>query len=224
MQEKSIANIELISIIGYQYPKETSSKKCKYALYKCYCGNTFRAIVGNVKKGTTTSCGCFHKKVVSKNMSTHGLSNTRLYNTWGHITGRVENKNNSDFEYYGGRGITMSAEWRNDFMSFYNWAIQNGYEEDLTIDRINNDGNYEPDNCRWVTRTIQSRNTRKIMAINKSGYRGVSWSKKDKKWRTQITINNKTKCIGHFTTALESAKAYDKYVIENNLEHTKNFT
>jgi len=152
----------------------------------------------------------------------HNLTNHRLYNILKMMKQRVYNKKHTNYDYYGGRGITICDEWRNDFMSFYNWSIENGYQEDLTIDRINVNGNYEPSNCRWATRAVQSRNTKKIRSSNTSGYRGVYFEKRRNLWRATIDVNNKTISIGFFKTALEASKAYDLYVIKNNLEHTTN--
>ena len=125
--------------------------------------------------------------------------------------------------YYGGKGIKVCEEWSNSFDAFKQWALQNGYKDKLTIDRIDNNGNYEPSNCRWVTDSIQKRNTRKIMATNTSGYRGVIWHKQNKKWRARIYYNNKKHSLGCYDSKIEAAKAYDRHIIVNNLEHTKNF-
>ena len=88
----------------------------------------------------------------------HGLRRTRLFSIWANMLTRCHNPKFIRYYRYGGRGITVCDEWRNDFMSFYNWAMANGYDDSLTIDRINNDGNYEPSNCRWVTIKIQCNN------------------------------------------------------------------
>jgi hypothetical protein len=90
----------------------------------------------------------------------HGMSNTRLYKIWSNMKARCENPNNDKFYNYGGRGIQVCLAWR-DFMVFYNWAMVNGYDDTLTIDRKNNDGNYEPENCRWITLAEQQTNKRK---------------------------------------------------------------
>lgn len=88
----------------------------------------------------------------------HGMTGTRIYKLWGHMKERCYNKNSTNYDRYGGRGIQVCEEWKNDFMSFYNWAMENGYQENLTLDREDNDGNYEPSNCRWVTFKEQENN------------------------------------------------------------------
>jgi hypothetical protein len=117
-----------------------------------------------------------------------------------------------------GRGITICEEWL-DIHNFYNWAMLNGYEENkgLSIDRIDNDGNYCPENCRWTTSTIQNRNQR-IRKDNTSGYKGVFFRKDNNNFRVIITVNKKRINLGAFPTAEEGAIAYNNYIIENNLE------
>ena len=110
----------------------------------------------HLKSGKIKSCGCLNKQGNPK----HGLRYTRLYRIWINMKTRCYNKNTNRYKDYGARGITICNEWRNDFMSFYNWSMNNGYDENLTIDRINNDKNYEPSNCRWITVKEQNRNKR----------------------------------------------------------------
>ena len=139
-----------------------------------------------------------------------------MYNIWSLLKDRVLNPKHKHYNDYEGRGITICDEWL-DVQNFYNWAMSNGYSDELSIDRIDNNGNYCPENCRWTTKTIQCRNQR-IRKNNKSGYRGVSYNKRDKNFKAQITVNKKNKCLGHSSTPLEGAIAYNNFIIENNLE------
>jgi len=94
----------------------------------------------------------------------HGESYVRLHNIWGLMKQRILNPNSKNYKYYGGRGITICPEWTNDYIVFRDWALNNGYKEGLQIHR-ENDGNYEPDSCRWVTRTENLRHTRKTITM-----------------------------------------------------------
>ena len=210
----------LIEDLGYLYPNENSKSKARFGIYKCgFCGTKFKALTFNVKNGNTKSCGCYQKRRTSESNKTHGLGYTRLYNIWANMKDRVFNTKNKQYNDYGGRGITICDEWKNDFMSFHDWAITNGYEEDkgLSIDRIDNDENYCPENCRWTTSIIQNRNKR-ISKNNTSGYKGVCYPKGNNKYLAQIYVNNKNIHLGYFQTAVEGAVAYNNYIIENNLE------
>ena len=208
----------LIEDLGMVFATENSKQKARFGIYKCgFCDNEFKACIRNVKRGNTNSCGCYQKQKVSESNKKHGRIDTRLYNIWSKLKGRVLNPKNENYINYGGRGITICDEWKNDFMSFYNWAMKNGYSDELSIDRIDNDRGYSPENCRWVTKTIQSRNQR-MQKNNTSGYKGVSYYKRDGKYQTYITIKYKTIRLGYFDTAEEGAVAYNNYIIENNLE------
>ncbi len=212
----------LIKDLGMMFPTEKSKIKYRFGIYKCgFCGEEFRTQIKSVKRkrGGTKSCGCYNKRRASETHKTHGLGYTRLYTTWSDIKSRTLNVKNHKYIDYGGRGITICDEWKDDFMPFYNWAMSNGYEENkgLSIDRINNDGNYCPENCRWTTKTIQQRNQR-IYKNNKSGYKGVFFVKKTNKYTSYINVNNKKIYLGSYLNVVEGAIAYNNYIIENNLE------
>lgn len=146
-------------------------------LCKCECGNE-KIILGSVlRSGHTQSCGCLHKEIIGKASKKHGKTNTRIYQTWCNIKARCYNSANTYYYNYGGRGIIMCDEWKNNFENFYEWGINNGYSDNLTIDRIDVNGNYEPNNCRWTTREIQNKNTRRTR---------------------KITINNETHCLSEW--------------------------
>lgn len=143
---------------------------------KCDCGNEKNILQSQLRNGGTKSCGCLQKEVFGSIKRTHGLSDKcgRLYPLWKSIKYRCYSKSSKDYERYGGRGIVMCDEWKNDFKSFYDWAVENGYKEEktdkglniLTIDRIDVGGNYEPSNCRFVTNEVQARNKRDSLNDN----------------------------------------------------------
>ena len=205
----------MLKIIKNLGSREIGSKGQKrgYSLVECECGNKFELQTYRINKVT--------KQCKSCSSTTHGLRNHRLYSIFDHMIQRTENKNYKSFSHYGGRGISICKEWRRDFVCFYEWALSNGYEDNLSIDRIDVNGNYEPSNCRWTTQSIQCRNTRVLRANNSSGYRGVY--KNGKKFVAKITVDYKSITIGTFNTDIEAAKAYDKYVTDNLLEHNINF-
>jgi len=209
--------MKLITDLGMLYPTINSKQKKRFAIYQCDCGNEFKAQIQGIKSGNTKSCGCFNIRNTK-----HGLGNHRLYDIWSNILQRCYNIKSKSYQYYGERGIKICDEWL-DINNFINDMFPS-YIEGLTLDRENNDLDYCKNNCRWTTKAVQTRNTRKIRINNTSGYRGVIWYKKRNKWRTKIMVSSKDIHIGYFNTALDGAKAYDKYVIENNLEHTLNFS
>lgn len=114
----------------------------------------------------------------NKNHYVHGKRKTRLYRIWANIKTRCTNKNDPHYRCYGGRGITVCDEWKNDFKAFYDWSVRHGYADDLTIDRINNNGNYEPSNCRWVDYKTQANNKRNVILITHNGetHNAAEWA------------------------------------------------
>lgn len=129
---------------------------------QCDCGNITKPISGNnLKKGHVKSCGCLYRK--------HEMHGTRLYSIWNGMKSRCYNENHIHYNDYGGRGITVCDEWKDDFQAFYDWAMANGYQEEMTIDRKDVTGNYEPSNCRWTTMKEQQNNRRNNIVITYNG-------------------------------------------------------
>lgn len=157
----------------------------------CDCGNVAEVNGNDLRKGHTKSCGCLNIESAISNLAgvsiTHGKSYTRLYKIWSNMKTRCCNPQNKDYAKYGGRGIAICEEWLCKFQAFYDWAMSNGYQDDLSIDRIDNEKGYSPENCRWASRLAQvenRRNTRKV-TIN-----GVQ--KPISEWCRQYSVNYET--------------------------------
>ena len=135
-------------------------------LCKCDCGNEVKAITARLKNGHVKSCGCLSREITSKTKKTHGESKTKIYEVWCHMKARCYYPQTLNFHRWGGRGIRVCDDWKESFESFKNWAIENGYQDNLTLDRIDLNGNYEPQNCRWISRKEQSRNRSTNVVIN----------------------------------------------------------
>ena len=213
--------MKLIKDLGRVLPNENCKQKVKFGIYECpICKIHFKTRTPDVISKKSTKClGC-HRK--TSHNTTHGKSKTRIYNIWCLMIGRTENKNSTDYIDYGQRGIHVCKEWRKDFSIFEKWSLENGYEKTLKIDRKNNDGNYEPSNCRWVNQKIQSRNTRIIRVNNSSGYRGVTYRKSRDFYEARIRVDYKMIYLGGSRDPKVCAKYYNDYVINHKLEHTIN--
>lgn len=185
-------------LTGLKFGKLTVIKKVgrdkKYNtlwLCKCECGNEKIVARDKLVVGNTKSCGCAKSKFFTNLNKKHGLSHSRLWRVWCNIKKRCYYKNHKAYKEYGERGITVCEEWLNDFQAFHDWAMANGYNENApkgqcTIDRINNNGNYEPNNCKWVSMKEQARNKRNNKIIT---YNGIS--KCLVEWAEDMNLNAK---------------------------------
>lgn len=162
MQFKDLSNLTFGYLTVIEKDNNPTNKRTHWCC-RCKCGNETIVAAHQLVSGKTQSCGC--KKYESKNVK-HGKRHTRIYNIWSNIKARCTNPNEKAYPYYGRKGITICDEWRNDFMSFYNWSMEHGYNDELTIDRINNQKGYQPDNCRWITFLEQQRNKTNNVLIN----------------------------------------------------------
>lgn len=199
----------LLKDLGMRYPTENSREKKRYGLYQCpYCEKEFEAIINKNRK----SCGCYNPRLE------HSLTGHRMYKTWVNMIHRCSDSNFKQYKDYGGRGIKVCDEWK-DIRNFIDWVENSSnWEEGLTLDRINTNGNYSPDNCTFSDRNIQSINQR-MQNNNTSGFTGVDWDKRYSKWRARIQIYGKCKYIGYFYNIEDAVKARDNYIIDNNLPH-----
>ena len=160
LEGKRFGKLVVIEFVGFK--NHLSVWKCK-----CDCGNEKNVIGAYLTNGETKSCGCLQKEVVT----THGGSNSKLYQVYQSMIQRCCNKKAQEYERYGGRGITVCKLWLSDFANFRKWAMKNGYKEGLTIDRVNNDGNYCPENCKWSTMKEQAQNRSTNVFIEYKGIR-----------------------------------------------------
>ena len=205
-------------LIGETYLKKAtpnSPQRYRFGIHECqYCGREFEVRVYSVKIGNARSCGCQK----NKQKITHGRSNSRFYKTWNDMIRRCTNPNNKDYKDYGGRGITVCEEWL-DVIDFVAWCeATHPNIEGYSLDRIDNDNGYSPENCRWANRLVQATNQR-IKYTNITGVSGVVWDVNRGKWRAQISVNYTNKNLGRYLTLEEAVLARDNYIIENKLPH-----
>jgi len=162
---------------------DTGERKHRKVVWhcRCDCGTEVDVISGNLTSGHTTSCGCYNRERTVETHTTHGMSRRReqhpIYLAWARMIQRCENPNDPAYKNYGARGITVCEEWH-DAKVFIEWALANNWEKGLSIDRIDNNGNYEPDNCRWATWKEQQRNKRNnhLITFNRKTQTLAEWA------------------------------------------------
>lgn len=164
---QKFGRLTVVSESNY-YVSPTGNKSVRWNCV-CECGKSILASTNQLRNGIIVSCGCYGREIARKTHTTHGLTNSRIYHIWRGIKDRCYDEKKDSYPYYGGRGITVCGEWQNDFQAFYDWAMANGYDENLTIDRIDTNGNYEPSNCRWATMEEQQNNKRNNRFFNIEG-------------------------------------------------------
>ena len=160
-----------LTVIGLDH---YDSRHNSHWLCECDCGNQIVVVRGSLTTGNTTSCGCYRQEI----STTHGLSGGQLYHVWDNMLQRCENENKPFYYRYGGRGIYVCDEWH-DFEIFRDWAMENGYEPGLSIDRINNNDGYTPENCRWADRITQANNTsgNRFITYNNDTHTIAEWAR-----------------------------------------------
>lgn len=168
---------------------ESLDGKNSFYLCECSCEQHTQKILArhSVVSGNSKSCGCLSIEKASERASTHRMSGSRIHNIWKGMKERCYNPNHEQYKDYGGRGILICDEWKDDFLLFYNWAINNDYQNNLTIDRIDNNGNYEPNNCKWSTRKEQGNNqrTNHLLTYNNK-------TQTISQWADEVGLNNHT--------------------------------
>ena len=191
-------------------PKPDKSKRTAWWLCKCTCGKETIVSANRLTMGVTKSCGCLAQENMlnwgKASNKTHGYSKTRLYKEWIGMRGRCNNPKYIPYPRYGGKGICVAKEWDESFVSFRDWSYANGYSDNLSIDRINPDGDYTPQNCRWVGKDIQAFN-RNVGKNNKTGITGVSYNRERNKYVATIGYQGGLVFLGSFDTTEEAKKA-----------------
>lgn len=207
--------MKVIADLGMKKPTPNYYKKVRMAVFECTnCNSHFEAVVSKKAESQLFCKSC------------NGTSNKKpnrdhkLCKIWYDTRAKLK-MNNSHSVAYLSKNISMCPEWDSNFDAFFEWAINNGYKEGLTIDRIDNEGNYEPSNCRWVNHSVQIANQRPIKKTNTTGYKGITKTS-NAKWIASIKYEHKTYGLGSYSNPITAAKVYDSFVKLMNWPHSTN--
>jgi len=212
--------MKLIKDLGMKYSTPASKQKRRFGIFECpECTREFEMNMYDTLSRNTKMCKSCS---TTKNKTTHGGRYHKLYGTWSDERDRCNRTSHKYYARYGGRGITMSKEFSN-FAVWLNYveSLPDAYKKTYTLDRIDNNKGYERGNLRWASKSTQAHNTKLIRINNKSGFRGVIGTPSGK-FSASIGLNSKKVHLGTYSTALKAAIAYDQYIVDNNLQHTKN--
>lgn len=165
---------------------EDGKRNPRYFVCACGCGTQKIVRLDSLRRGEIVSCGCYNREISRAKNTKHGLSQGRIYRIWQGVKSRCLNPNNTSYNHYGGRRIVVCSEWM-EFEVFSRWAIANGYRDDLTIERIDVNGNYEPENCSWVPVAEQRRNTTRVHKIEIDGE-----AKTQRQWAAAVNMHQST--------------------------------
>ena len=207
--------MELIKDLGILPISVGSKFKARFGIYSCTdCASEFKANSAKVKSRNTQICPTCSKD--GRHRKTHGMKGTRIYSIWQNMNARCFKTYSTSYKDYGERGITMLPSWKDSFEVFYAWAQENGYSPDLEIDRVDTNGDYSPDNCRWTNKNVQNAN--RNQAKNAEGlYTGVY--KHGNKYKLMVGYLSVPTYLGLFGSEEEAAIARNLYIEQNNLPH-----
>lgn len=214
-----------LTVVKITSGKDIRNHMTPVCVCKCDCGSEDVYVLKNsLTTGNVKSCGCLRPFHAPWKKSNHGFSSERLYGIWCGMVGRCLNSNNPNFHYYGGRGISICTEWLGDdgYLNFRKWSYENGYSENLTIDRIDSDKGYSPYNCRWADTKTQAYN-RRVSRRSESGVRGVFKRKDCRRWSATITKDRKKFYVGYYDSLEEAASARNRYIHENGLQNLPSY-
>lgn len=206
-----------LTITGEADPhiSHSSGRVRRRVSYKCSCGVEGEVILGSILSGNTKSCGCLSRGNATK----HGKCGTRLYRVYNKMLTRCSNPSNNRYVNYGGRGIKVCEEWSSSFEAFDKWATSNGYEDSLTIERVEVNKGYSPDNCTWIPLAEQALNKR-MLSTNTSGITGVSYNAGKGKWTAAWVEAGKRKSRAFSTKKYGGAEA-KQLAVDKRLEMEK---